>query len=206
MVNFLLAVVAAYLLGSIPSGVWVGKIAKGVDIREHGSKNSGATNAYRVLGPKYGVGVLLADAFKGYLPLLIAKDIFQISGTSLILIGLVAIVGHSLSLFLNFKGGKGVATSLGVFLYLFPNGILIVFAAFVLIVAFTKYISLASIVGAGLLPILALFLPLNEGIPRFSLFIVSLLVAAFVIYRHKGNIDRLMKGTENKFNLKARKK
>lgn len=206
MVNFLLAVIAAYLLGSIPSGVWVGKIAKGIDIREHGSKNPGATNAYRVLGAKYGIAVLLADAFKGYLPLLIAKDIFQISGTPLILVGLIAIVGHSLSLFLNFKGGKGVATSLGVFLYLFPNGILIVFTAFVLIVAFTKYISLASIIGAGLLPLLALFLPLNEGIPRFSLILVSLLVATFVIYRHRANIDRLLKGTENKFNLKAKRK
>ncbi|MGL5963753.1 MAG: glycerol-3-phosphate 1-O-acyltransferase PlsY, partial [Fusobacteriaceae bacterium] len=173
--------------------------------RDHGSRNPGATNAYRVLGAKYGVGVLLADAFKGYLSLLLAKDIFQISGTPLILVGLIAIVGHSLSLFLKFKGGKGVATSLGVFLYLFPNGILIVFTAFILIVAFTKYISLASIVGAGLLPLLALFLPLNDGIERFPLFIVSLLVAIFVIYRHKANIDRLMKGTENKFNLKSKK-
>lgn len=206
MVNFLLAAIVAYLLGSIPSGVWVGKVAKSIDIREHGSKNPGATNAYRVLGPKYGVAVLLADAFKGYLSLLIAKDLFQVSGASLILIGLVAIIGHSLSLFLKFNGGKGVATSLGVFLYLFPNGILIVFTAFVLIVAFTKYISLASIIGAGLLPILAVFLPLNDEIPRFPLFIVSSLVAGFVIYRHRANIDRLLKGTENKFNLKAKRK
>jgi len=206
MINFLLAALVAYLFGSLPSGVWIGKIAKNIDIRDYGSKNSGATNAYRVLGPKYGIAVLIADALKGYIPLMIADYLFGLRGTPLILIGLLAIVGHSLSFFLKFKGGKGVATSLGVFLFLFPNGILIVFAAFVLVVAFTKYISLASIIAAGLLPLLALFLPLRAEIPRFPLFIVSLLVAIFVIYRHKTNIERLLKGTENKFNLNPKKK
>lgn len=202
MSDFILMAILAYFCGSLPSGVWIGKIFKNIDIREHGSNNSGATNAYRVLGPKYGFIVLAADAMKGYLPLYIAQENFGQYGNSLIALGLIAIMGHTLSCFLDFKGGKGVATSLGVFLYLFPSGIITVFIAFVIIVKFTKYISLGSIIGAILMPILACFLPMKEGIDRLSLFVLSLLVGSFVVYKHKSNIERLLKGTENKFKLK----
>lgn len=202
MINFLISVVIAYFFGSLPSGVWIGKIVKNIDIREHGSNNSGATNAYRVLGAKYGILVLLADALKGYLPLLIAERLFNQNGNTLIVLGLISIIGHTLSCFLNFKGGKGVATSLGVFLYLFPIGVGIVFLVFVLVVATTKYISLGSIIGAGLLPILAIFLPMREGINRGPFFIIALIVGVFVIYKHRANIERLRKGIENKFQLK----
>ncbi|MGL6121177.1 MAG: glycerol-3-phosphate acyltransferase, partial [Fusobacteriaceae bacterium] len=130
MVYFLIMVVISYLFGALPNGVWVGKISKNIDIREYGSKNSGATNAYRTLGAKYGILVLILDALKGYLPLLVASSIFGITGTALISLGLVSIIGHTLSIFLNFNGGKGVATSLGVFLFLFPKGILLVFVIF----------------------------------------------------------------------------
>ncbi|MGL5125766.1 MAG: glycerol-3-phosphate 1-O-acyltransferase PlsY [Fusobacteriaceae bacterium] len=202
MVYFLIMVVISYLFGALPNGVWVGKISKNIDIREYGSKNSGATNAYRILGAKYGILVLILDALKGYLPLLIASSVFGITGTALISLGLVAIIGHTLSIFLNFNGGKGVATSLGVFLFLFPKGILLVFLIFSLVVYFTKYISLGSVIGAGILPFLVIFMDMKPEVERVPLFIVASLVAIFVIYKHKSNIERLRKGTENKFNVK----
>ena len=201
MIKFILFVLLAYFMGSLPNGVIIGKKVKGIDIRDHGSGNSGATNAYRVLGAKCGIVVLIADVLKGLLPLFFA-DMAGISGLPLLLIGITAVVGHSLSMFLDFNGGKGVATSLGVFLYLVPQVMLIVVAAFIGVVYFTKYISLASIVGAGLLPILTLFMPLRDGINRPSIFIISLFMGLFVIYRHRANITRLLNGTENKFNVK----
>lgn len=202
MVYFLIMAVVSYLFGALPNGVWVGKISKNIDIREHGSKNSGATNAYRVLGAKYGILVLILDALKGYLPLVIANSVFGITGTALINLGLIAIVGHTLSIFLNFNGGKGVATSLGVFLFLFPKGILLVFLIFSLVVYLTKYISLGSIIGAGILPFLVLVMDMKPGVERLPLLVIASLVAVFVIYKHKANIERLRKGTENKFNVK----
>jgi len=201
MIKILLFAVLAYFLGSLPNGVVIGKRVKGIDIRDHGSGNSGATNAYRVLGAKYGIIVLVADVLKGFIPVMLA-DMAGIQGISLILIGIVAIVGHSLSFFLEFKGGKGVATSLGVFLYLVPQVMVIIVAAFIAIVYTTRYISLASIVGAGLLPVLTSFMPLRDGISRPSIFIISLFMGLFVIYRHKTNITRLLNGTENKFKVK----
>lgn len=201
MLKLLVFVCITYLFGSLPSGVWIGKRFKKIDIREHGSKNSGATNAYRVLGPKYGIMVLIADVLKGYIPLVIA-NYFGITGSSLVFLGLVAIFGHTFSFFLNFNGGKGVATSLGVFLYLIPNVIGILVVVFILVVYFTKYISLASIICAGLLPILTIFLPMKDSGNRISLIILTTIVGVFVIYKHKTNISRLIKGTENKFNLK----
>ncbi|MEG0583845.1 MAG: glycerol-3-phosphate 1-O-acyltransferase PlsY, partial [Cetobacterium sp.] len=199
MLKLLVFVCITYLFGSLPSGVWIGKRFKKIDIREHGSKNSGATNAYRVLGPKYGIMVLIADVLKGYIPLVIA-NYFGITGSSLVFLGLVAIFGHTFSFFLNFNGGKGVATSLGVFLYLIPNVIGILVVVFILVVYFTKYISLASIICAGLLPILTIFLPMKDSGNRIPLIILTTIVGVFVIYKHKTNISRLIKGTENKFN------
>ncbi|MGL5759955.1 MAG: glycerol-3-phosphate acyltransferase, partial [Cetobacterium sp.] len=106
MIKFLIFAVIAYIFGSLPCGVWLGKGVKNIDIREYGSKNSGATNAYRILGPKYGIMVLILDALKGYIPLYIAS-LFDIGGIYIILLGLVAILGHTFSFFLQFKGGKG---------------------------------------------------------------------------------------------------
>ena len=174
---------------------------KNIDIREHGSKNSGATNAYRVLGPKYGIMVLILDALKGFLPPFLASR-FGVSGNILLVIGVLAIVGHSLSFFLNFKGGKGVATSLGVFLFLIPNVTLALLIIFILVVYFTRYISLGSIIAAAALPILTAFSPIRNNVGRTPLIIMTLLIGAFVIWRHRTNITRLMNGTENKFKLK----
>lgn len=201
MMKFLIFVVIAYIFGSFPSGVWLGKVTKNIDIREYGSKSSGATNAYRILGPKYGIMVLILDALKGYIPLYLAS-LFGIGGIYIILLGLVAILAHTFSFFIQFKGGKGVATSLGVFLFLMPKVVGILILVFILIVGVSKYISLGSVVCAGLLPILAYFMPVKEGVPRIPVVIISLIVGIFVIYKHKANIQRLMDGKENKFNLK----
>lgn len=193
--------VLGYVMGALPNGVWIGKYFKNIDIREHGSKNSGATNAYRVLGPKYGIMVLILDALKGFLPPFLASR-FGVSGNILLVIGVLAIVGHSLSFFLNFKGGKGVATSLGVFLFLIPNVTLALLIIFILVVYFTRYISLGSIIAAAALPILTAFSPIRNNVGRTPLIIMTLLIGAFVIWRHRTNITRLMNGTENKFKLK----
>ena len=193
--------VLGYVMGALPNGVWLGKYFKNIDIREHGSKNSGATNAYRVLGPKYGIMVLILDALKGFLPPFLASR-FGVSGNILLVIGVLAIVGHSLSFFLNFKGGKGVATSLGVFLFLIPNVTLALLIIFILVVYFTRYISLGSIIAAATLPILTAFSPIRNNVGRTPLIIMTLLIGAFVIWRHRTNITRLMNGTENKFKLK----
>lgn len=201
MIKFLSFVIIAYLFGSLPCGVWLGKGTKNIDIREHGSKNSGATNAYRILGPKYGIMVLVMDALKGYIPLYLANE-FGLGGVEIILLGLVAILGHTFSFFLQFKGGKGVATSLGVFLFLMPKVIGVLVLVFILVVGVTKYISLGSVICSALLPILAFFMPVRDSATRTPLVIISLVVGIFVIYKHKANIMRLMEGKENKFNLK----
>lgn len=191
--TFFCLIVLAYFMGAIPSGVWLGKILKNIDVRDYGSKNSGATNSYRILGAKLGATVLVMDVLKGFLPLYIASK-FGLEYNDLVLIGLVAILAHTFSCFISFKGGKGVATSLGVFLFLIPMITLILLAIFILIVYFTRYISLGSITAAFLLPIFTFFS--DKGSYLFTL---SMIIGIFVIYRHKTNISRLLSGTENKF-------
>jgi len=200
-IKLMIFLIIAYFMGSIPTGVVIGKKFKGIDIREHGSKNTGATNAYRVLGMQYGIIVLLADVLKGYLPVFLAS-LVGLDGWKLILVGLVTIVGHTLSIFLKFKGGKGVATSLGVFIYLVPNIVLILLVVFLLIAFSTKYVSLASVSAAGLFPILVIFMPVKEGLGKWNMFGFALIIALFVIFKHRSNIERLLHGNENKFGAK----
>ena len=173
------------------------KIFKGIDIRTVGSRNSGATNAYRILGAKCGIATLIMDALKGYLPLYIASH-FNISDKYIVVLGLIAIFAHSMSCFLNFKGGKGVATSLGVFLFLAPKAVLVTFFGFLIVVYFTRYVSLSSITGAIILPVMVLILPAKEGVDKTTLVVLSFIIGAFVIYKHKSNIGRLLNGTESK--------
>jgi acyl phosphate:glycerol-3-phosphate acyltransferase len=202
MNNILMVVIfmiTGYLFGSFPTGVIIGKKLKNIDIREHGSKNSGATNAYRVLGTKFGLAVLIIDILKGFIPLMIAKQL-GIGDNTLIIIGITAIIGHTFSPFLNFKGGKGVATSLGVFLYLVPYVILTLILIFIVIVYFSKYISLASITVSFLFPILVLlFDRVDPKDNKWVVFSAGVIIAAYIILKHKSNIVRLIKGTENKF-------
>ena len=191
--TFFCLIILSYFFGAIPSGVWIGKIFKNIDVRDYGSKNSGATNSYRVLGAKLGIAVLIIDVLKGFIPLYIASK-FNLAYNDLVILGLVAILAHTFSCFISFKGGKGVATSLGVFLFLAPVITLILLVIFILVVYFTKYISLGSITAALLLPIFTFFTHRDS-----YLFALSVIIAIFVIYRHKTNISRLLSGTENKF-------
>ena len=192
MLDFVVAAAISYLLGSIPNGLILGKAIWGVDLRQHGSKNIGATNAWRTIGKAGGISIFALDFLKGavsdYLGL-------HLGGCELagVLCGILAIAGHSWSVFLAFKGGKGVATGLGVIAALMPMVTLIVFAVWFAIVYFTGYVSLGSIVGAALVPILTLFFGLHT-----EFLILGLIAAVFIIYRHKSNIERLLKGTESK--------
>ena len=192
MMDYLLTGVIAYLVGSIPSGLILGKLFWHTDLRKYGSHNIGATNAWRTLGKVPGIIVFLADSLKGQAGVLLGLSLV---GTPLAAVigGLLAIVGHNFSLFLRFHGGKGVATSLGVLTMLMGNVTLIVFALWFTIVYMTRYVSLGSVVAGVLTPILAaLFAYPME-------YIVFTVIAAFlVIVRHHENIKRLMDGTENK--------
>lgn len=192
MTDYILTVVLAYLIGSIPSGLILGKLLWHTDLREHGSHNIGATNAWRTLGKRAGIAVFIADSIKGQAGVALG---LLLAGTPLaaVLGGLFAIIGHSFSLFLRFHGGKGVATSLGVLTMLMGNVTLIVFAVWFAIVYLTRYVSLGSIVAGFLTPILAALF----GYPmEYVLFTV--IAAILVIVRHRENIVRLMNGTENK--------
>lgn len=192
MTEYLLTGVIAYLVGSIPSGLILGKLFWHTDLRKYGSHNIGATNAWRTLGKVPGIIVFLADSLKGQAGVLLG---LSLAGTPLAAVigGLLAIVGHSFSLFLRFHGGKGVATSLGVLTMLMGNVTLIVFVLWFTIVYMTRYVSLGSVVAGVLTPILAaLFAYPMEYI------VFTVIAALLVIVRHRENIKRLMNGTENK--------
>ena len=192
MMDYLLTGVIAYLVGSIPSGLILGKLFWHTDLRKYGSHNIGATNAWRTLGKVPGIIVFLADSLKGQAGVLLGLSLV---GTPLAAVigGLLAIIGHSFSIFLRFRGGKGVATSLGVLTMLMGNVTLIVFVLWFTIVYMTRYVSLGSVVAGVLTPILAaLFAYPMEYI------VFTVIAALLVIVRHRENIKRLMNGTENK--------
>lgn len=188
--------VAAYIIGSFPSGLIIGKLFFGKDPRQYGSHNTGATNSYRVFGKAGGSAVLLADLCKGMIGVYLGQMAGHAAGTfpevyGMILGGLLAIVGHSCSVFLRFKGGKGVATGLGVILFLAPLPTIVVFGIWAIIVAATRLVSLGSIIGAVATPILMYAF----GSP-YPVIIFGILAAILVIVRHKENIVRLWQGKE----------
>ena len=192
MADYLLTCVLAYLVGSVPSGLILGKLFWHTDLREHGSHNIGATNAWRTLGKVPGIIVFVADSLKGQAGVLLGLSLV---GTPLAAVvgGLLAIIGHSFSIFLRFHGGKGVATSLGVLTMLMGNVTIVVFVLWFTIVYMTRYVSLGSVVAGFLTPVLAAFFSYPME------YIVFTVIAAFlVIVRHRENIKRLMNGTENK--------
>ena len=189
---YLAAAIAAYLIGSIPSGLILGKLIWHKDLRDYGSHNIGATNAWRTLGKIPGLIVFLADSFKGQAGVLLGLYLID-TPLAAVIGGLFAIIGHSFSIFLRFRGGKGVATSLGVLTMLMGNVTLLVFAVWLAIVYMTRYVSLGSVVAGFLTPILAALFSYPME------YIVFTVIAAFlVIVRHRENIKRLMNGTENK--------
>ena len=190
--GLLLACILSYLIGSIPNGLILGKLLWHVDLREYGSHNIGATNAWRTLGKGPGIMICVLDLLKGVVGVWLGT-FFSGAALALVLGGIFAIVGHSWSLFLGFKGGKGVATGLGVILMLMPKVTFFVFIIWLLLVFLTRYVSLGSIVAAAMVPVLAWFF---DAPLEYILF--GLAAAAFVIYRHQSNIGRLLHGTESK--------
>ncbi len=203
--NLIISFIIAYLLGSIPTSYIFGKLTRNIDIREHGSGNAGATNALRILGTKIGIITLLVDIGKGVAAVLIGKAIIgNPSDLLLILTGLCAILGHIFTVFLNFKGGKGVATSAGVFIALMPLPLLICLIIFILIVWTTRYVSLGSITASLGLWIYMLVLNINNNFESYVMLIFVSFVAGFIIIRHKANIGRLLSGNENKISFKKK--
>lgn len=184
--------VAAYLLGSIPTGLLLGKLC-GVDVRKEGSGNIGATNLYRTVGRWVGVMTLAGDCLKGAIPVLLVRQ-YHSPPEFAAWVGLAAFVGHVFSLFLKFRGGKGVATALGVFLVLSPLAVAFALALFVGLLLVWRYVSLGSIMAAALMPLAVALL----GGGR-ELFLVTLIISLVVIVNHHENIRRLLAGTENRF-------
>ena len=191
---FILIMIAIYLIAAIPTGVVIARLMGGEDVRQKGSGNIGATNVYRVAGKLAGVLTLVGDTLKGFLPLLAFKTWLEPTPTQLGIASAVAILGHCYPVYLKFKGGKGVATALGIFLVLSPKTVLFALIVFILTVAITRYISLGSVLAALSAPLVILFLNHQQPI-----FLATLFIAALVIWRHNSNIRRLLDGTENRF-------
>ena len=189
----IILVVCAYLIGSIPTGLLLAKAFGGVDIRSAGSGNIGATNVYRTMGRKVGFLTLLGDCMKGVIPVVAAKSL-GLPVAWVALVGLSAFLGHVYTIFLGFKGGKGVATALGVFLAVSPWAVLTVLVIFSLVLYKWRYVSLASITAAALMPSLVALLYKQPALVG-----MTLVIAALVIFKHRENIQRLRAGTENKF-------
>jgi glycerol-3-phosphate acyltransferase PlsY len=187
-----LVILLSYVIGSIPNGLMIGKWLKNVDLREYGSKNIGATNAYRVLGLGPAIAVFITDALKGVIGVYLGSVIIG-QPLALLVGGIAAMAGHNWSLFLRFKGGRGVSTGLGVIAIIVPKITVIIFIIWFLIFYLTRYVSLASIVAAGLVPVMMYLLGEKSEFLYFGL-----LAAAFVIFRHKANIIRLFHGEELK--------
>lgn len=203
-----LAYLVAYLIGGFPTSVIAGKL-KGIDITKHGSGNAGATNALRVLGTKIGVTVMLLDAFKGVLAILAGRLIIQYFGYDMnqiydITLGVTAILGHVFSIYLKFKGGKGVATAAGVYALLSPWAMLIALGVFIIVVAISRYVSLGSIFAAIVLVISQLVMNYLADFQELPILILTVFVALFIIIKHKQNIKRLLNGNENRIVFKKK--
>jgi len=183
-----------YLLGSVPTGVLLTKFFSKVDPRKVGSKNIGAANIFRTAGKKLGILTLVGDVLKGMIPIGIAIQL-DVSDPWIAIAGLSAFLGHIFPIFLGFKGGKGVATALGVYLMISPVAVFIEFLLFSGIIWKWRYISLGSITCATTIPILIAFFRSDSQ----AYFILSVIIAALILYRHQSNISRLLQGTENRW-------
>jgi glycerol-3-phosphate acyltransferase PlsY len=191
---FIFILIAVYLITAIPTGVVLAHLMGSEDVRQKGSGNIGATNVYRVAGKLAGILTLLGDTLKSFLPLLVIKTWLAPTPTQLGIAAIIAIVGHCYPIYLKFKGGKGVATALGIFLVISPKAVLVALVVFVLTVAITRYISLGSVLAALSAPLLVLMF--NHPQP---VFLSTLCIALLVIWRHRSNISRLLDGTESRF-------
>ncbi len=223
----------AFLFGSIPFGLFIAK-SKGINIREHGSGNIGATNVLRVVGKKHGITCLILDALKGLVPTIIAISLIRFEGMRnpmaiealvpysgefpmltaqifQVLAGLCAILGHNYSPWVGFKGGKGIATSTGVLIAMMPAAIVILVIVWLLVFLTTKYVSLASILAAATLPLLTLWGSwfhgkIQDGTWNKPLFVFSVIIGVLAIWKHRTNIVRLREGTEHRFTRQPKSK
>lgn len=206
--KLLLLLIWAYLLGSIPSGLWIGKIFFHIDLRQYGSGNMGTTNTFRILGKKAGLAVFILDVAKGCIATLL-PTFFHVHSINPLWFGVCAIIGHTFPIFANFKGGKAVATSAGMLLGYAPHFFIFTFILFITLIFLTSMVSVASMVcmlvvsvGTFIFPKMAPWI-LPKFSPLFSFIALSLTV--FIIYRHRDNLRRIKAGTENKvsFGLEA---
>ncbi len=202
----------AYILGSIPSAVWFGKAMYGIDVREHGSGNPGATNTFRVLGKRAGIIVMLGDIIKGMLATSVAVLLLRLNFieeqnlvTYKLVFGVVAVVGHIFSIFLQFKGGKGVATLLGMMIAIHYEVALLCIAVFLITLLVSKYVSLASIISALAFPTFLLFVPRFQSTEPL-LIIFGFFLFVVIVWTHNKNIKRIAGGQENKTYLLKSKK
>lgn len=204
--NFIIFGSIAYLLGSIPSAVWIGKTWYGIDVREHGSNNAGATNTFRVLGKNAGITVLLIDILKGFLAVympviinfgsgaLLKEDLIHIQ----IFAAITAVLGHVFPLFAGFKGGKGVSTSLGIIIGIHPGTAVVCLTLFLIVFLTTKFVSFGAICSSVAFPFVLVFIFKTSD---FWLILFSIILSCAVIVAHRKNISRLLKGEESKMNL-----
>ncbi len=200
-------IIAAYLIGSIPTAVWWGKRYYGIDVREFGSGNAGATNTFRVLGKKAGIPVLAIDIVKGTIAVLLARfSAYTYDSNEFVTLelglGIAALVGHVFPIFAGFRGGKGVATILGIVICLTPLTSLMVLGVFLIVLLATRYVSLSSMTAGLSFPFFLNIVLKNQN---QTLLIFSLFVAALLLVTHKKNISRLLKRQETKVNLFAKK-
>jgi len=207
-IYIVLEILTAYLLGSVSSAVWIGKMLYGVDVRQHGSGNAGATNVIRVLGYKAGIPVMLVDVFKGWLAVQLAVwlPIPGLSSEMMVYVrigmAIAAVLGHVFPVYAGFKGGKGVGTIAGAGISLFPLALLLVLLVFIVVLATTHYVSLSSIIASVAFPLVVIFI---MGIRHPGLVGLSVVVAVFIPFTHRKNIQRLLKGEERKFEFRKKK-
>ncbi len=208
MLHFVIFGCLAYVFGSIPTAVWVGKRFFGLDVREHGSKNAGATNTFRVLGKKPGIIVLLVDVLKGLLAVFLPQMFLStvIDHNELINLKIIAaifvILGHVFPLFAGFKGGKGVATSLGVIFALHPPAAFICLGIFLTVFLISHFVSLGAIITAISFPLIIIYVFKETSL---SLIVFAIVIGIAVVVTHKKNIKRLIDGCENKMYLIKKK-
>lgn len=204
----IISLLVSYLLGSIPSAVWIGQYFYNIDVREHGSGNSGATNTFRVLGKKAGIPVLLIDIFKGFAAVqLVAFSDYKPTSEAFvsfqIVLGISALMGHIFPVFAGFRGGKGIATLLGVILAIHPIAAFFSMLVFIVVLLLSRYVSLSSILAGLSFPFIILLVFKTNNT---SLVIFAFSIAALVLITHQKNIERLLRNEESRANLIPKKK
>lgn len=202
------ALILAYLIGSIPSAVWIGRKFYNIDVREYGSGNAGATNTFRVLGKKAGIVVLIMDISKGFLAVKLATIFGNYSQESQqyvnfkLVLGVGALIGHIFPVYVGFRGGKGVATLLGILSAVHPEAAAVCAGVFSLMLIFSHYVSLSSVTAAITYPIIIMYL-FHETIPTVNIFAMA--IAILVLITHQKNIERLLRGTESRISFRTPK-